>query len=184
MLSDEKDASLKQAKHHRKASYPSSGVEKVMPDDCSTGIQAESIRVDESRLDGADVSAERPISPGTLALMCDEQDTIFTTAAAPPNDLTSLSNNTSFQLPHGQGMAEIYPELERIVLAQTQEKCSSMVRDTDSGRQNNVSSNGVANTVPPPPPPQQKVDSGTTAANNACPKVHPPDGNRDVKEKI
>uniref|UniRef100_M1BMR3 Uncharacterized protein n=2 Tax=Solanum TaxID=4107 RepID=M1BMR3_SOLTU len=59
-----------------------------------------------------------------------------------------------------------------------------MVRDTDSGRQNNVSSNGVANTVPPPPPPQQKVDSGTTAANNACPKVHPPDGNRDVKEKI
>lgn len=198
MLSDEKDASLKQAKHHRKASYPSSGVEKVMPDDCSTGIQAESIRVDESRLDGADVSAERPISPGTLALMCDEQDTIFTAAAAPPNDLTSLSNNTSFQLPHGQGMAEIYPELERIVLAQThdclkklitlgeikEEKCSSMVRDTDSGRQNNVSSNGVANTVPPPPPPQQKVDSGTTAANNACPKVHPPDGNRDVKEKI
>ncbi|XP_006352153.1 protein tesmin/TSO1-like CXC 5 [Solanum tuberosum] len=198
MLSDEKDASLKQAKHHRKASYPSSGVEKVMPDDCSTGIQAESIRVDESRLDGADVSAERPISPGTLALMCDEQDTIFTAAAAPPNDLTSLSNNTSFQLPHGQGMAEIYPELERIVLAQTRDclkklitlgeikevKCSSMVRDTDSGRQNNVSSNGVANTVPPPPPPQQKVDSGTTAANNACPKVHPPDGNRDVKEKI
>ncbi|KAL3332196.1 hypothetical protein AABB24_032676 [Solanum stoloniferum] len=196
------DASLKQAKHHRKASYPSSGVEKVMPDDCSTGIQAESIRVDESRLDGADVSAERPISPGTLALMCDEQDTIFTAAAAPPNDLTSLSNNKSFQLPHGQGMTEIYPELERIVLAQTRDclkklitlgeikgkKCSSMVRDTDSGRQNNVSSNGVANTVPPPPspppPPQQKVDSGTTAANNACPKVHPPDGNRDVKEKI
>ncbi|XP_049345438.1 protein tesmin/TSO1-like CXC 5 isoform X1 [Solanum verrucosum] len=127
MLSDEKDASLKQAKHHRKASYPSSGVEKVMPDDCSTGIQAESIRVDESRLDGADVSAERPISPGTLALMCDEQDTIFTTAAAPPNDLTSLSNNTSFQLPHGQGMAEIYPELERIVLAQTRDCLKKLI---------------------------------------------------------
>ncbi|KAG5595260.1 hypothetical protein H5410_036492 [Solanum commersonii] len=62
----------------------------------------------------------------------------------------------------------------------TEEKCSSMVRDTDSGRQNNVSSNGVANTVPSPQPPQQKVDSGTTAANNACPKVHPPDGNRDM----
>ncbi|XP_015080429.1 protein tesmin/TSO1-like CXC 5 isoform X3 [Solanum pennellii] len=190
ILSDEKDASLKQAKHHRKASYPSSGVGKVLRDDCSTGIQAESIMVDDSRLDGADVSAERPISPGTLALMCDEQDTTFTAAAAPPNDLTSLSNNTSSQLPHGQGRAEIYPELESIVLAQTRDclkklitlgeikekKCSLMVRDTDSGRQNNVSSNGIVNTVPPPPPPQQKVDSGTTAANTTRPKVHPPDG--------
>lgn len=58
----------------------------------------------------------------------------------------------------------------------TEKKCSLMVRDTDSGRQNNVSSNGVVNTVPPPPPPQQKVDSGTTAANTTRPKVHPPDG--------
>lgn len=127
MLSDEKDASLKQAKHHRKASYPSSGVGKVVPDDCSTGIQAESIRGDESRLDGADVSAERPISPGTLALMCDEQDTTFTAAAAPPNDLTSLSNNTSSQPPHGQGRAEIYPELERIVLAQTRDCLKKLI---------------------------------------------------------
>ncbi|XP_055824965.1 protein tesmin/TSO1-like CXC 5 isoform X2 [Solanum dulcamara] len=212
MLADEKDASLKQAKCYREASYPYSGVEKVMPDDCSTGIQAESMRVDESRLDSADVSKEGSISPGTLALMCDEQDTIFTAAAALPNDSTSLIYNTSFQLPHGHGMAEIYPELERIVLAQTRDclkklitlgeikekKCSSMVRDTDSGRQNNASSNGVAmndsnnqeepfsngvaSTVPPPPP-HQKVDPGTTAANNACPKVHPPDGNRDMKEK-
>ncbi|MCD9639497.1 hypothetical protein HAX54_024078 [Datura stramonium] len=158
MLSDEKDASLKQAKCHREASYPSSGVEKVMPDDCSAGIQVKRIRADESRLDGADVSKERPISPGTLALMCDEQDTIFTAAAAPPNDQTSLSYNTSFQLPHGQGMTEIYPELERIMLTQTRDclkklitlgeiketKCSSMVRGTDSGRQNNLSSNGLS----------------------------------------
>lgn len=127
MLSDEKDASLKQAKCYREASYPSSGVEKVMPDDCSTGIQAESMRVDESRLDSADVSKEGPISPGTLALMCDEQDTIFTAAAAPPNDPTSLIYNTSFQLPHGHGMAEIYPELERIVLAQTRDCLKKLI---------------------------------------------------------
>ncbi|XP_059287695.1 protein tesmin/TSO1-like CXC 5 isoform X1 [Lycium ferocissimum] len=204
MLADERDGSLKQAKCHREASYPSSGVEKVMPDDCSTRIQAENIRADESRFDGADRSKERPMSPVTLALMCDEHDTIFTAAAAPPNDLTSLSYNTSFQLPHGQGMTEIYPELERIVLAQTRDclnklitlgeiketKCSSMVRGADSGSKNDVSSNGiamtdsnnqhepfsngVANTVPPP---LQKVVPATTSANNACPIVHPPDGN-------
>lgn len=119
MLSDEKDASLKQSKCHSEASYPSSGIEKVMPHDCSTRIQAESFRADESRLDGADVSKERPISPGTLALMCDEQDTVFTAAAAPPNDLTSFSYNTSFQLHHVQGREEIYPELEKIMLTQT-----------------------------------------------------------------
>nr|XP_033510957.1 protein tesmin/TSO1-like CXC 5 isoform X4 [Nicotiana tomentosiformis] len=88
------------------------------------------------------------------------------------------------------------------MLAET--KCSSMVRGADSGSQNEVNGNGiamtdsrnqhepfrngVANTVPtppPPPPPPQKVEPGTTAFNNnPCPKVHPPDGNGDVKSKI
>nr|XP_016472165.1 PREDICTED: protein tesmin/TSO1-like CXC 5 [Nicotiana tabacum] len=212
MLSDEKDASLKQAKCHSEASYPSSGVEKVIPDDCSSAFQAENM--DESSLDSANVPKERPMSPGTLALMCDEQNTIFTVAAAPPNDPTSLSNNTSSQLPHGQAMKEVYPELEKIVLTRTRDclkklitlgelketKCSSMVRGADSGSQNEVNGNGiamtdsrnqhepfrngVANTVPTPPPPPQKVEPGTTAFNNnPCPKVHPSDGNGDVISK-
>ncbi|XP_033510961.1 protein tesmin/TSO1-like CXC 5 isoform X3 [Nicotiana tomentosiformis] len=216
MLADERDASLKQAKCHSEASYPSSGIEKVIPDDCSNAVRAENM--DESSFDSANVPKERPMSPGTLALMCDEQNTIFTAAAAPPNDPTSLSNNTSSQLPHGQGMKEVYPELEKIVLTRTRDclkklitlgelketKCSSMVRGADSGSQNEVNGNGiamtdsrnqhepfrngVANTVPtppPPPPPPQKVEPGTTAFNNnPCPKVHPPDGNGDVKSKI
>ncbi|XP_075077745.1 protein tesmin/TSO1-like CXC 5 isoform X2 [Nicotiana tabacum] len=125
MLADERDASLKQAKCHSEASYPSSGIEKVIPDDCSNAVRAENM--DESSLDSANVPKERPMSPGTLALMCDEQNTIFTAAAAPPNDPTSLSNNTSSQLPHGQGMKEVYPELEKIVLTRTRDCLKKLI---------------------------------------------------------
>ncbi|KAK4370244.1 hypothetical protein RND71_009719 [Anisodus tanguticus] len=193
MLADEKDASLKQVKCQRETSYPSSGVEKVMPDGCSNGIQAENIKADESRFDGFDVTKERPMSPGTLALMCDEQDTIFTAPAAPLNDLTRLGYNTSFQLPHEQSMTEIYPELERIMLTQTRDCLKKLItlgeiKDdvsnnglamTNSNNQHEPFRNGIADTDPPPP---QNIDPATTA--NACHKVHPPDGNRDVKAQI
>ncbi|KAB5552628.1 hypothetical protein DKX38_009939 [Salix brachista] len=74
------------------------------PDDCS--------------LDGADMPKGRPMSPGTLALMCDEQDTIFM-AAASPNGLMGYGCNSSSQLPCGQGMTEAHAEQERIVLTKT-----------------------------------------------------------------
>lgn len=126
MLSDEKDASIKQAEGQREASLASStqervqnqkdsGTEKDMLDCCSSGDQGEKISVEESSLDGADVS-KRPMSPGTLALMCDESHTMFSAAVASPNDLATLNCNTSSQLPHGQGMTETYAEQERIVL--------------------------------------------------------------------
>ena len=55
------------------------------------------------------------MSPGTLALMCDEQDTILM-AAASPNRLMGPGCSTSSQLPHRQDMSEVYAEQERIVL--------------------------------------------------------------------
>lgn len=54
------------------------------------------------------------MSPSTLALMCDEQDTMFTTAAS-PNRL-EVHYNVSSQLPLEPGTTEAYEEQERIVL--------------------------------------------------------------------
>ncbi|CAI0543344.1 unnamed protein product [Linum tenue] len=51
-----------------------------------------------SMSDGGDASKSRPMSPGTLALMCDEQDTMFM-AASSPNGLTGHGGITALQLP-------------------------------------------------------------------------------------
>ncbi|KAJ1437968.1 Protein lin-54 [Sesbania bispinosa] len=87
-------------------------VEKAMANDCSSANQTDKISPDNSSSDGADVPKGRPMSPGTLALMCDEQDTMFMTAASPIGPMT----HTSAQPPYGQGMTEVYAEQERIVL--------------------------------------------------------------------
>lgn len=88
-------------------------MEKALPDNCSSGSQDDKKGTSERNSDAADVSKERPMSPGTLALMCDEQDTVF--AAGSPNESTSICN-TSSQLSHGKAMTEAYAEQERIVL--------------------------------------------------------------------
>ena len=85
-----------------------------MADDCSSANQTEKISPDNSSSDGADVPKGRPMSPGTLALMCDEQDTFMT--AASPMGTMAHGCNTSSQFPYGQGMTEVYAEQERIVL--------------------------------------------------------------------
>ncbi|KAJ8528284.1 hypothetical protein K7X08_021976 [Anisodus acutangulus] len=223
MLADEKDASQKQAEGQTEASLASSsqervqnqkdsGTEKDMLDCCSSGDQGEKISTEESSLD---VSKRRPMSPGTLALMCDESDTMFAASVASPNDLATLNCNTSSQLPHGQGMTETYAEQERIVLTKFRDclnrlitlgdiketKCSKMVRGADSIDQKDMIGNGFTTTetrnqhdsfnngvsksaLPQPRTTQLFSAVVTTANNNALPKVHRPDENRDVKPKI
>ncbi|CAN4096344.1 unnamed protein product [Withania somnifera] len=160
MLADEKDASQKQAEGQTEASLAlstqeqvqnqkDSGFDKDMLDCCS-----------KSSLDGADISKRRPMSPGTLALMCDESDTMFAAAVTSPNDLATLSCHTYSQLPHGQGITETYGEQERIVLTKFRDclnrlvtlgeiketKCSSMVRGTDSADRKDMIGNGFTTT--------------------------------------
>lgn len=92
-----------------------SDAEKAMADDCSSANQADKTGPDDSSSDGADVPKGRPMSPETLALLCDEQDTMFM-ATASPNGM-GHGGNTSSQVPYGQGMTEVYAEQERIVLS-------------------------------------------------------------------
>lgn len=85
--------------------------DKSEPDDCLSETGAEKI----SPSDDADMSKSRPMSPGTLALMCDEQDMAFI-AATPPKGL-SYGGNSSSELPRGHGLNEAYAEQERVVLS-------------------------------------------------------------------
>ncbi|XP_031110297.1 protein tesmin/TSO1-like CXC 5 isoform X1 [Ipomoea triloba] len=200
MLADEKNAREDQ----RETSAPSLSQEqlenqkgsmgKVLPDNCSSGSQDDKKGTSVRSSDTADVSKERPMSPGTLALMCDEQDTVFA-AAGSPNESTSICN-TSSQLSHGKAMTEAYAEQERIVLTKFRDclnrlitlgeiketKCSSMARASDSvyqkgivinnGTQPEAYSNGVAiATVPPPSRAPETVSSSTSVGGVSSP--HP-----------
>ena len=110
---DRMESSLASSAHDRLQSQKECEVQKAVADDCSSANQAEKISPTSS--DGADLSKAKPMSPGTLALMCDEPDTMFM-AAASPKGLMGHGRNTSSQLPHGQGMTEVYAEQERVVL--------------------------------------------------------------------
>ncbi|KAM1932771.1 hypothetical protein ACFX15_017167 [Malus domestica] len=95
-------------------SQKESDAQNAVADDRSSANDTDKISPEDSNSDSADVTRGRPMSPGTLALMCDEQDTMFMSAAS-PNGLMG-DGNTSSQLPNGQGMTEVYAEQERIVL--------------------------------------------------------------------
>ncbi|RYR57454.1 hypothetical protein Ahy_A05g023188 [Arachis hypogaea] len=111
---DQTETSLASSNQSQLPNQKEGDVEKAMADDCSSANQADKISPDNSSSDGADVPKGRPMSPGTLALMCDEQDT-FMTAASPVGTMAH-GCNTSSQFPYGQGMTEEYAEQERIVL--------------------------------------------------------------------
>lgn len=112
---DRTETSLASSNQEQLPNQKEADIEKAMADDCSSANQTDKTSPENSSSDGADVSKGRPMSPGTLALMCDEQDTMFMTSAP---SIGSMPNacNTSSQLPRGQGATELYAEQERIVL--------------------------------------------------------------------
>lgn len=108
------ETSLASLTQEKLPSQKEGDVEKSIAYDCSSAYQTDKISSNNSSSDGADVPKGRPMSPGTLALMCDEQDTMFMRAASPIRSTSAC--NTSSQFSHGQEMTEIYAEQERIVL--------------------------------------------------------------------
>ncbi|KAF8407068.1 hypothetical protein HHK36_006193 [Tetracentron sinense] len=112
---DQMENSLASSIQDREDSKKEPDFQKAVADDCLSGNQADEIGTNDSGLDGSDLSKGRPISPGTLALMCNEQNTMFM-ASASPNGVVGHACNTSLQLPHGQGMTEVYAEQEKFIL--------------------------------------------------------------------
>ncbi|CAI9780354.1 unnamed protein product [Fraxinus pennsylvanica] len=142
--------------------------EKPLIDDLSSGNQAETKNSEESTSNGADESKGRPMSPSTLALMCDEQATIFTPAAS-PNELSGQSSVTT-QLLNRQDLSGTYAEQERIVLTkfrdclnrlitsgEIKETKYSSLAQTESYQQNEPTSNGVRTDIRSP---RQPISNG------------------------
>jgi hypothetical protein len=114
-VEDQRETLLASSTQERLQSHKESDADKIVANDCSSANHADKVGPDDSSSDGADMPKGRPMSPGTLELMCDEQDTMLM-AAASPSGLMGHGCNTSSQLPCGQGMAEAHAEQERIVL--------------------------------------------------------------------
>ncbi|XP_028806543.1 protein tesmin/TSO1-like CXC 5 isoform X2 [Neltuma alba] len=172
-------------------------VEKTMANDCLSANQTDKIGGQgDSSSDGAHVSKGRPMSPGTLALMCDEQDAMFMTAP-PPSGLIAHADNTSSQSGCGQGMTEAHAEQERAVLTKFRDflnrvitmgeinetKCSSLARSvwetqketvsnnvgntsTKTTHQQVVTSNGVAKAAVPPMAASMNIITSTALIPN------------------
>ncbi|XP_022749829.1 protein tesmin/TSO1-like CXC 5 [Durio zibethinus] len=152
---DQTATSLASSTQDRLQSQKDSDAEKTMADDCLSANQANKAGPEDSSSDGADMAEGRPMSPGTLALMCDEQDAMFM-ATASPNGIMDHDCSTSSHLPYGKGMTEIYAEQERIVLTKFRDclnrlitfgeiketQCSSLAR-TEIGSQRGPLSNGT-----------------------------------------
>lgn len=75
----------------------------------------------------ADGSNGRPLSPATLALMCDEQDSLFMVAAAEP----SGSVDTGGCGTNPQGQSETYAEKERLVLTKFRDCLTRLISYAD-----------------------------------------------------
>lgn len=111
---ESKETSLVLADQDHSQSQKHLVAEKVpMDDHPSLETEAKKTKSDES---GSDVSKGRPMSPSTLALMCDEGDTMFTAAASSNGLVDRNNNNVSAELLDEQGVTEAYTEQERIVL--------------------------------------------------------------------
>ena len=79
-------------------------------DNSSKGTHTGKAVLEESRPNCADdQKSNRPMSPGTLALMCDEQCTMFTTSQNADPQQTVADN---------QNQSELYAEQERVVLTE------------------------------------------------------------------
>ncbi|KAJ6957853.1 protein tesmin/TSO1-like CXC 5 [Populus alba x Populus x berolinensis] len=212
-VEDQRETLLASSAHERLQSHKESDADKIVANDCSSANHADKVGPDDSSSDGADMPKGRPMSPGTLELMCDEQDTMLM-AAASPNGLMGRGCNTSSQLPCGQGMAEAHAEQERIVLTKFRDclnrlitfgeiketKCSSLARTelgnqkdrlsngigntrTGTGSQRGPFSNGVAKAVPPTAKPTQMVTSIVSTSGSDLQKIPGLPQNGDNKLK-
>ncbi|KAH6806639.1 Tesmin/TSO1-like CXC domain-containing protein [Perilla frutescens var. frutescens] len=121
---DSRESSLVSSTQDLSQSQKHSSTERAQTTDPSCESQIGRIKLEESGLDGADVSKGRPMSPSTLALMCDEGDTMFTSVTS-SNGLVEC--NEPSQLPIEQGQTEVYAEQERIVLTQFRECLNRLI---------------------------------------------------------
>ncbi|CAN1120122.1 Protein tesmin/TSO1-like CXC 5 [Linum perenne] len=134
-LEEQRTEEEKQLEAQRKGSISSSSQERLQnqkgsdadkregDDDCSS---ANAIDNDGSTSEGGDPKSQ-PMSPGTLALMCDEKDTLFMAPGTSSSGLTGNGGNASVQLPNKVSVTETYAEQERVVLAKFRDCLNKLI---------------------------------------------------------
>ncbi|KAJ1285502.1 hypothetical protein BS78_03G284100 [Paspalum vaginatum] len=108
----DKAGSLGPTNHDREGNNQDPDQKTSIDDHSSRGAHTDTGKapLEESRPNGTDEQkSSRPMSPGTLALMCDEQDTMFTTSQNAVAQQTVTVN---------QNQPELYAEQERVVLTE------------------------------------------------------------------
>ncbi|KAL9440208.1 hypothetical protein AB3S75_018964 [Citrus x aurantiifolia] len=83
-----------------------------IPDDRQSGNQMDVDGTSGSGSDGGDMLNQRPLSPGTRALMCDEEDSAFMQAGPQ----TGLASKSTVQKSNAYASTRIYAEQERLIL--------------------------------------------------------------------
>ncbi|MQL89042.1 hypothetical protein Taro_021608 [Colocasia esculenta] len=162
--------------------------QKTSGDERSGGAHADNVTREDSKPDGAEAqSGGRPMSPGTLALMCDEKDPMF---MATTSRNTGASPRTTFS----QGISEIYMEQERCVLTEFRDclrnlvtygkmkeaKYSSMAAKADVPIRHDPVNNGISRApVPSVPDVSQTANASTAATFGNC---QPPKAGRPAVE--
>jgi len=107
---DDKAGSRGLTNHDREGNNQDLDHKASINDNSSKGTHTGKAVLEESRPNCADdQKSNRPMSPGTLALMCDEQDTMFTTSQHAAPQQTVADN---------QNQSELYVEQERVVLTE------------------------------------------------------------------
>nr|XP_043628754.1 protein tesmin/TSO1-like CXC 5 [Erigeron canadensis] len=149
VFTDERNVNDNVTSNNNEEIPKASDAQKTVPDESLNGVQGDKPGPDESGSDGADGSRSRPMSPGTLALMCDEHDNVFTNSAS--NGSKDHGADIDGHLPNGKVITEAYAEQEKTVLTTFRDclnklitlgelketQCSSMAR-SDSGSQSQV----------------------------------------------
>ncbi|KAL6496568.1 hypothetical protein OROGR_029826 [Orobanche gracilis] len=141
-------------------------------------------KAEESGSVEAYVSKGRPMSPSTLALMCDEEDTMFTSTASISGLV--VDNSVSSHLREEQGLTEAYAEQERIVLTKFRDclnrlitlgeiketKYSSLARAQSGIEKDSTSSSSTSN-VKSETMDQQPISNGVAEFGVAPQKTSP-----------
>ncbi|ONK69057.1 uncharacterized protein A4U43_C05F18840 [Asparagus officinalis] len=145
---EQTESSLASSNHVRDERQRDADIQKASVDDRSSGTHADKTSAEESGSDSADGhKGSRPMSPGTLALMCDEQDTMF---------MTSRNPSTSPRFQSNQRVSEVYADQERGVLTAFRDSLLKLINcgkvkeakyTSTSYQEPDI--NGIARTMPP-----------------------------------
>ncbi|CAG7898553.1 unnamed protein product [Brassica rapa] len=101
--------------------------EKRVEDQTETSLASYNSQGNKTDGNQADGSKGNPLSPATLALMCDEQDSLFMVAAAEPNGSVDPGGCGT----NSQGQSEIYAEKERVVLTKFRDCLTRLISYAD-----------------------------------------------------